>query len=119
MAETGFQNILLVLGVAAGGFSRYKLLCLTRRDSEIEDQSFSRQIVNVVFQVFDPGDESRAVRGGGASGLMGEIRTDVAVREDDFALIQSCLQPELGFEAITGVEEGAEVRIHRFESAKI
>ena len=107
------------LGVAAGGFARYEFLRLARRDAEIEHQRFSRQIVNVVFEMLDPGDKGRTVGGAGARGLMREIRADVAVGENDFALVQGCFEAELGFEAIAGIEQGAEVRVDRFEGAKI
>ena len=119
MTKASFQNILLVLGVAAGGFARYELLGLARRDAEIEHQRFSRQIVNVVFEMLDPGDEGRAIGGAGACGLMSEIRTDVAVGEHDFALVQSCFKAELGFEAIARIKQRAKVRVDRFERAKI
>jgi hypothetical protein len=85
VAEAGFLKILLDLGVAAGGFARDELLGLAGRDTEIEHHGFSREIVDVVFQMFDPGDESRTIGGRRAGGLMSEIRTDVAVGEDDFA----------------------------------
>ena len=54
-----------------------------------------------------------------AGGLMGQIRADVAVGEDDFALVQGGFEAELGFEAIAGVKQGAEVRVDGFERAKI
>ncbi len=50
---------------------------------------------------------------------MGEIRTDVAVGEDNFALVQGCFQAEFGFEAISGVEECAEMRVNGFQRTKI
>jgi len=119
VAKAGLLKILLYLCVAAGGLARHELLGLTRRDAEIEHQRFSRQIVNVVFEMLDPGDESRTVGGAGACGLMSEIRTDVAVSENDFALVQGGFEAELGFEAITGIKKGAEVRVDCFERAKI
>jgi hypothetical protein len=119
VTKAGFLEILLYLRVAAGGFARHKLLGLARRDAEIEHQRFSRQIVNVVLQMLDPGDESRTVGGAGARGLVSEIRADVTVGENDFALVQGGFEAELGFEAIARVEECAEVRVDRFEGAKI
>jgi len=110
---------LLHFGITAGGFARHELLGLARRDSEIEHQRFSRQIVNVVFQMLDPRDERRAVGGGGAGSLVGEIRADVAVSKNDLALVQGRFQAELGFEAIASVEQRAKVRVNRLESAKI
>ena len=119
VAKAGFQNILFVFGVAAGGFARDEFLRLARRDSEVEHQRFARQIINVVFQMLDPGNEALAVCGRDEGSLMGEIRADVAVGEDDFALVQGGFEAEFGFEAIAGIEERAEVRINGFERAKI
>ena len=119
MVETGLLNILFDGGVAAGGLTCHELLCRTGRDSEIEHQGFSRQVVNVVLQMFNPGDEGRAVRGRGARGLVGEVRADVAVGEHDFAFIEGCFQARLGFKAIARIEQGAEVRVNRFERAKV
>ena len=50
MPEAGFLNVVLDRGVAAGGFAGDELLRLAGRDAKIENQSFSRQIVNVVFR---------------------------------------------------------------------
>ena len=119
MAEARFLKILLHFGIAAGGFAGDEFLRLARRDPEIEHQRFSREIVNVVFEMFDPGDESWTVCGIGACGLMGEIRADVAVGEDNFALVQGGFEAELGFEPIAGVEQGAEMWINGFERTKI
>ncbi len=57
--------------------------------------------------------------GAGACGLMSQIRADIAIGENDFALVQRGFQAEFGFEAIAGIEQGAEVRVDGFERAKI
>jgi hypothetical protein len=119
MAEAGFLQILLHLCVTASGFARDEFLGLAGRDTEIEHHRFSRQIVDVVFQMLDPGDESRPIRSRCTGGLMGEIRTDVAVGQHDFAHFQSCFQAEFGFEAIARIEQCAEVRVNRFQRAKV
>ena len=57
--------------------------------------------------MLDPGDESSdASAAGDARGLMGEIGADVAVGEDNLALVQGGFEFGLGFEAIAGVEQG-------------
>ena len=56
---------------------------------------------------------------GHARRLMGEVRSDVAVGENDYALVQGRFQTRFGFEAIAGVEQRAEVRIDSFERAEI
>ena len=66
-----------------------------------------------------PRYESLAVGGRGARGLMCEIRADVSIGEYDFALVQGGIQAELGFEAIARIEQCTEVRVNRFERAKI
>lgn len=119
MTEAGFLQVLLDVRVAAGGLASNQLLGLARRDAKIEDQGFAREIVNVVFEMFDPGDERGTIGGGSAGRLMGEVRGDVAVGEDDSALSQSDFQMRLGFEAIARIEQGAEMRVNGFEVAEI
>ena len=69
--------------------------------------------------MLDPGNKRRTVLGGHARRLMGEVRSDVAVGENDYALVQGRFQTRFGFEAIAGVEQGAEVRVDGFERAEI
>lgn len=119
VTDAGFLNVLFVLRVNASGFARDEFLGLARRDAEIEDKRFVRKIVNVVFEMLDPVDEGGASGFGDASGLMGEIGADVAVGEYDFSGVESGVEAEFGFEAITGVKERAEMRVNGFERAKI
>src|SRR5208282_817162 len=119
MAKAGFLQILLDLCIATGGFARHELLRLYGRNTEIEYERFSRKIVDVVFQMLDPLDESGAVRGGYPRGLVSKIRTDITIGQNDFALVQSRFQAKLSFEAVARVEQGAEVRVHRFERAEV
>jgi len=79
VAEAGFQKILFVLGVAPGGFAGHKFLRLAGWNLKIEHQRFSRETIDVVFEMLDPFDEGRAVRSADPRGLVGEIRTDIAV----------------------------------------
>ena len=69
--------------------------------------------------MLDPGHEFGALFRGGPRDLVREVGGDVAVGEDDFALVQGGFEAEFGFEAIAGIEERAEVRINGFERAKI
>ncbi len=119
MVEARFQKILLYFCVTAGGLTSNELLGLAGWDSQIEHQRFAGEIVYVVFQMFDPVDESRTIFGAYARGLVREIRADVAVDEDDLALVQGGFQAELRFEAVACVQQGAEVRVYGFERAKI
>ena len=79
MAKAGFKKILFILGVAPGGFAGHKFLRLAGWNLKIEHQRFSRETVDVVFEVLDPFGEGRAVCGADSRGLMGEIRADVSV----------------------------------------
>lgn len=119
MAETGLLQVLLHGCVGAGGLAGDEFLGLTWGDTEIEDECFAGEAINVVFEMLDPVDESGAILGRNASRLMGQIRSDVAVSEDDLALVQGAFEMGLGFEAIAGVEQGAEMRINSFEGAEI
>lgn len=79
VAEAGFLKILLFFCVGAGGFASDELLGLARRDLEIEHEGFVGQIVDVVFEMFDPGDEGGALFFADSGGLMREIGANVAV----------------------------------------
>ena len=92
MPEAGLLNILFYRGVGAGGFAGDEFLRLARRNAKIEDQRFARQIVNVVFEMLDPRDECRALSRRHARRLVGEVRSDIAVGENDYALVQSSFQ---------------------------
>src|SRR5205823_13158230 len=52
-------------------------------------------------------------------GLMRQIRSDVAVQQNNLAVVQRRFQFRLGFVAIAGVEQGGKVRIDGFQRAKV
>lgn len=85
MAKTGFLNVFFFGGVGARRFAGDEKLGLARRNAKIKDEGFAGKLVNVVFEMLDPGDESVALGGGNAGSLVGQIGADVAVREHDFA----------------------------------
>jgi PLP dependent protein len=53
-----------------------------------------------------------------ARGLMREIGADVAVDEDNFAVVEGCFNLGLGLEAVASIEQRSEMRIHGFERAE-
>src|SRR5882724_7632709 len=68
--------------------------------------------------MLDPGEKFTALAGRRARCLVREIGSDVAVGEDDLAGLESGLEFGLGLEAVTGVEQGGEVRINGLEGAE-
>src|SRR5579885_2568386 len=57
MAQARFLQIMLGGSIRALGFAADEGLSMERRKTQVEDQRFSRQTVNAIFQVFDPGLE--------------------------------------------------------------
>src|SRR5580693_8695541 len=115
MAQAGFLQVLLRSRVVTSGLQRDQPLRLVRRHAEIQDKALTGEAVDLVFQVLDPSEKFGTLRGGNASGLMSQIRTDVTVDEDDLAAVQRGFQFELGFETITGIKESRKVRVDRFQ----
>ena len=95
-----------------------ELLRFERRHAKIHDKIFARKAINSVFKVLNPIEKCGALFGRNAGGLMGEIRSDVAISENDLAVVQSGFEFRLGFEAVAGVEHGSEVRVDGLERAK-
>jgi hypothetical protein len=115
----GFEEVVLRGSIGTRRLLCDKSLCLGWRDAQVQDQAFAREAVDVVFEMLDPSDEFGAFFCGSAGGLMGKIRTDIAVGKNNLAVAQSRFERRLGFEAIAGVEKGREVRIERTERAEI
>src|SRR5215467_4527212 len=69
--------------------------------------------------MLDPAAECHLLIRRNAGGLVREIRTDIAIHENNLAIVQRGFQVRLGFEAIAGVEEGSEVRIQGIQGAII
>lgn len=86
VAEAGFLDVFFFAGVRTRGLAADENLSLVRRNAKIENEGFAGKLVDAVFEMFDPGDESVALRGRNTSSLVSEIRTDVAIGEDDLAL---------------------------------
>lgn len=118
MVETGFQQVLFRGSVGARGFLLHESLRVHRRHPKIQDERLARKAVDVVFEMFDPGEEFGPALSRGARGLVREIRTDITVGENDLPRIQRGFELRLGFEAISSVEQGSEVRIDAFERAE-
>jgi pyridoxal phosphate enzyme (YggS family) len=93
-------------------------LRMKRRYAEIQDERLSREAVNTVLEMLDPGEEFGSALGRGAGGLVCEIRTDVPVGEHDLACVQRSFKLGFSFEAITRVEQGSEMRIDAFKRAE-
>lgn len=119
MAKAGFQDVALVGGVGAGGLAGDEILRFTRRKLEIKNESFAGQIVNVVFEMLDPCHKCGTTVGGRPRGLVGEIRTDVAIGENDFAIVECFFEARLGLETIAGVEQRGEMRVDGFEGPEV
>src|SRR6266478_3813383 len=86
--------------------------------AKIEDEILARQVVDAVLEMLDPPLKFGAFFGNDASSLMREIGADVAVDEHDFALVEGRLDLGLGFEAVAGIEQRGEMRVHGFERAE-
>ena len=119
MAEAGFLDVCFFDSVGAGGFAADEDLCLARVDLEIQDHRLARKLVNVVFEVFDPGDERLALCGWNTRGLVRQIRGNIAVGQDDSALGESGLEFGFCFEAIAGIKQGSEVWVDGLESTEV
>ena len=119
VAKTGFEEIFARGGVAAGGFAFDEPLGFLRGNAQVEDETFAGKAVNGVLEMLDPLEEFRALGGGDASGLMSEVGADIAVHQNNLAVVQGGFELRFGFEAVAGVEQSGEVGIDAFERAEI
>src|SRR5437667_10733434 len=69
--------------------------------------------------MLDPFQKNRALLRGHASGLVREIRTDIAIHKDNLAVVQGRLQLRLGFETVAGIKESGEMRVDILERTEI
>src|SRR5712692_2073534 len=67
----------------------------------------------------EPGQKFGALIGSDAGGLMRQVRSDVTVGQKRLAGGKRGFQLGFGFEAISGVKQGREARVHRFERAEV
>src|SRR6267154_1248234 len=118
MAQAGLQEILLRSGIGALRFEGDQFLGLERRNAQVQDKVLSWKVVNVVLEVFDPASKVVSFFWRNARGLMGQIGADVAVDQNDFTFVEGCLDLWFGLEAITGIKQRSEVRVHSFERAQ-
>ncbi len=118
MAQAAFLNVLFCCGVTARGFLRNQRLRLRWRHAQINHAIFTRQTVDAVFKMLEPGDEFFALRGVHASRLMRKIRRDVAVREHQLAFRERVGKFVFRLKAIAGIQKGCKMRIDVLERAK-
>src|SRR6266568_3202117 len=119
MADVGFLQVAALRGVVARSLARDQLLGLRRGKTEINHQALGGQGVNAVFEMPEPGQEFGALIGSDAGGLMRQVRSDVAVGQKRLASGERGLELGFGFEAISGVKQGREARVHSFERAEV
>ena len=50
---------------------------------------------------------------------MSKVGADIAVHQNNLAVVQGGFEFRLGFEAVAGIEHGSEVRVHTFERAEV
>src|SRR5260370_40561522 len=109
MAKTGLEQVFLGGSVTARRFAFDQPLCFSRRYAEVEDEIFTGKAVDAVLEMLDPGQELGTLRRRDTSGLMGEVGTDVAVHQNNLAFVQGGFDFRLGFEAVPGINQPAEV----------
>jgi len=119
VAEAGFLQVFLSGGITPGSLERDQALSLVRGHTEIEDEVFARQAIDVVFEMLDPGEEFGTLCRRNARGLVRQVGADVAVNNDNLAVVQRGFQLELGFETVAGIEQGREMGVDAFERAEI
>ena len=119
VAQAGFQQILLRRSVTARGFLRDEFLGFASGNAQVQDEVFAGQAVNSIFEVLNPFEKRGAPAGSDAGGLMGEVRSDVAIGENNLAVAEGGFEFSLGFEAVAGVEQSREMWVDGFQCAKI
>ena len=87
----------------------------TRR---INDQIFHGQAVKAIFELFQPREKFFALLRRNARALVRHIRADITVGKHNFPSRQGRFDFRLRFQPITGIEQGGQMRINRFERAK-
>jgi len=117
--KTGFEQIFLGGGVAARRFAFNEPLRFLRGNPKVEDEAFAGKAVDAVLEMLDPLQKFGALGRGDARGLVSEVGTDVAVHQNNLAVVQGGFQSRLGFEAVTGIEQGSEVGVDSFERAEV
>src|SRR5713101_5527555 len=67
----------------------------------------------------EPGQKFGALFGSDASSLMRQVRSNIAVGQKRLAGGERGFELGFGFEAISGVKQGREARVHSFERAEV
>ncbi len=119
MAEACFLQIMLGGSISALGFAPDEGLRMERRKTQVEDQRFSRQTVDAIFEMFDPCLERGALRSGDSCGLMGEVGADIAVGHDRLAAVEGRFDLGFGFKTIPGIEKRSEMWIYALERPEL
>jgi hypothetical protein len=109
---------LLRISVGALRFLTDEFLRHTGWNAKVDDAIFTREIVNFVFQVANPAGKFFAFGWRNAGGLVREVGANVAVDQDDLTLGESRFNFAFGFEAIAGLEQRGEMRIHGSQGAE-
>lgn len=112
-------NVVFLACVVSLGFLRHQFLSLARGNPQIQDQVFPRQPINGILEMFYPTKEFRPLLGIGASNLVGQVRRDISIYQDNLAFLQGRFNAWLRLKAIARIEERGEVRVHGLEGAEI
>ncbi len=118
MASARFLQVAPRRGIRTLRLSSDERVGFAGRHAQVDDARLARQPVDGVFEVFDPGEKGMAFFAGRPSGLVREIRGDVAVGKHDGARRESGFEARLGFEAVAGIEQGRKMRVHFFEGSE-
>ena len=83
-----------------------------RRHTQVQDQVFPRQIVNSVFQMFNPRQKICPFLRWHSSRLMRKVRRNIPIRQHDRSSAQRRHDFGLRLEPVSGVEQCGKMRIH-------
>src|SRR4029077_18431806 len=112
MTNIRLQDVMCRVSVLTGGFFRHKSLCLVRRKPQVQHEVFLRQLINAVFEMFDPRPEFGSFFRRRACALVRWIRTTVTVGKNHSAAFERGYDRPLAFKAIACVKQGREVWVY-------
>src|SRR5271169_1389384 len=112
MAQVSFQNVMAFTRVLAFCLLTYKLLRLAWRNTQVENEVLAGKAVDGILQMLNPTEKLRAFFRVGASDLVSQIGSHVAVHQDDVTRVQSRFDSRFGFKAVSRVEQRGKVRVN-------
>jgi pyridoxal phosphate enzyme (YggS family) len=119
VVDVGFLEIMAPGCVITGRFQTNQMVSHGRGNTQVDNQIFRRQTVDVVFDMFQPGEKFLAPLGGDARGLVREIRSSVAVGEYGLARRQGGVKLALGLVPVSRIQQCGEVGVHGVERTEL